>query len=58
METASVTSTDVWLLQYDDRKKKKSVEAVGIEPRTPCTEHICLSTRVQSNALMRTVIAV
>ena len=32
--------------------------AVGIEPRTPCPEHMCLSTRVQSNALMRTVIAV
>ena len=37
---------------------EKSVGAVGIEPRTPCPEHMCLSTRVQSNALMWTVIAV
>ena len=31
---------------------------VGFEPRTPSLEHTCLPTRVQSNALMRTEIAV
>ena len=30
---------------------------VGFEPRTPSLEHMCLATRVQSNALMRTAIA-
>ena len=31
---------------------------VAFEPRPPSLEHVCLPTRVQSNALMRTEIAV
>ena len=31
---------------------------VGFEPRTPSLEHTSLPTRVQSNALMQTAIAV
>ena len=31
---------------------------LGFEPRTPSLEHMCLPTRVQSTALMRTAIAV
>ena len=37
---------------------KKFLGVVGFEPRTPSLEHMCLPTRVQSNALMRTTIAV
>ena len=36
----------------------KNLGVVGFEPRTPSLEHRCLPTRVQSNALMRTAIAV
>ena len=36
----------------------KKLGVVGFEFRTPSLEHACLPTRVQSNALMRTAIAV
>ena len=41
-----------------DENVWKILGVVGFEPRTPSLEHICLPTRVQSNALMRTAIAV
>ena len=41
------------------RRKRlvKIFGVVGFEPRTPSLEHMCLPTRVQSNALMWTAIA-
>ena len=40
------------------KRLEKVLGVVGIEPRTPSLEHMCLPTRVQSNALMQTAIAV
>ena len=36
----------------------ENLGVVGLEPRTSSLKHTCLLTRVQSNALMRTEIAV